>query len=50
VGEGGSNEHSEFETGEGYGLSIERDPSSAFDASHLRHLLPQGGLCANMEA
>src|ERR1700730_2832555 len=28
VGEGGSIERSEIETGEGYGLSIERDPSS----------------------
>src|SRR5205823_990847 len=39
VGEGGSNERSSFETGEG-SVSADRDPSSAF--ASRRHLLPQG--------
>ena len=40
VGEGGSNERSEFETDEG-SVSTDRDPSSAF--ASRRHLLPQEG-------
>jgi hypothetical protein len=39
VAEGGSNERSKFETGEG-SVSTDRDPSSAF--ASRRHLLPQG--------
>src|SRR5207248_4851831 len=41
VGEGGEIERSEMKPDEG-SASAERDPSPAFDASHLRHPLPQG--------
>ena len=45
VGEGSEIERSEIEPGEGSVSAFantDRDPSSAFDASHLRHPLPQG--------